>query len=227
MSTSALAERTSAGDRHKHLMNRIYRVQRHFYDATRAYYLLGRDQLVMQLAPPAGGTVLELGCGTGRNLVQVARTYGSISLYGADISDAMLATAGKAIERNGLLGRVRLAQGDAVNFNGSHSFGVAQFDRVYFSYTLSMIPDWQGAIQNALSLLRPDGELHIVDFGGCEALPSTFRRTLYTWLEQFHVEPRMALEQVSHELASLHQLALKYTPSHRGYAQHVTLKRQS
>ena len=54
-------------------MNRMYRWQRFIYDATRRYYLLGRDQLIAELAPGAGAAVLEIGCGTGRNLVQAAR----------------------------------------------------------------------------------------------------------------------------------------------------------
>ncbi|HSO42957.1 MAG TPA: hypothetical protein VLR47_08995, partial [Rhodospirillales bacterium] len=63
-------------------MDRIYRHQRHLYDATRKYYLLGRDQLIADLAPPEGGTVLEIGCGTGRNLIAAARAYPSASLSG-------------------------------------------------------------------------------------------------------------------------------------------------
>ena len=50
-------------------MNRMYRWQRHIYDGTRRYYLLGRDRLIANLRPDAGTTVLEIGCGTGRNLV--------------------------------------------------------------------------------------------------------------------------------------------------------------
>lgn len=37
---------------HANLMDRIYRRQRHFYDATRKYYLLGRDPMIAGLAVP-------------------------------------------------------------------------------------------------------------------------------------------------------------------------------
>ena len=47
-------------------MNRMYRRQRHIYDGTRRYYLLGRDQMISRLRPEAGASVLEIGCGTGR-----------------------------------------------------------------------------------------------------------------------------------------------------------------
>ena len=75
------------------LMDRIYRRQRHFYDLTRKYFLLGRDHLIRELQPPAGGSVMEIGCGTGRNLIAAARAYPEARLFGLDISSAMLATA--------------------------------------------------------------------------------------------------------------------------------------
>ena len=42
---------------HAEAMDAIYRTQRHIYDLTRKYYLLGRDRLIADLAPPRGGTV--------------------------------------------------------------------------------------------------------------------------------------------------------------------------
>ena len=48
------------------LMDRVYRHQRHFYDATRKYYLIGGDPMLAGLNVPAGGSVLKIGCGTGR-----------------------------------------------------------------------------------------------------------------------------------------------------------------
>jgi len=38
------------------LMNRTYRHQRHVYDFTRKYYLLGRDRVIASLDPPDGAT---------------------------------------------------------------------------------------------------------------------------------------------------------------------------
>jgi S-adenosylmethionine-diacylgycerolhomoserine-N-methlytransferase len=85
-------------------MNRMYRRQRHIYDGTRRYYLLGRDQMIMDLRPGAGASVLEIGCGTGRNLVLAARLYPDTRFFGVDVSTEMLTTAISAIARAGLTG---------------------------------------------------------------------------------------------------------------------------
>jgi S-adenosylmethionine-diacylgycerolhomoserine-N-methlytransferase len=71
-------------------MNRMYRRQRHIYDGTRRYYLLGRDQLIASLHPAAGASVLEIGCGTGRNLVLAARLHPEARFFGIDVSTEML-----------------------------------------------------------------------------------------------------------------------------------------
>ena len=56
-------------------MDRMYRRQRYIYDATRKFYLLGRDATIAELGARASDSVLEIGCGTGRNLVKMARRY--------------------------------------------------------------------------------------------------------------------------------------------------------
>jgi S-adenosylmethionine-diacylgycerolhomoserine-N-methlytransferase len=197
-------------------MDAVYRHQRHIYDATRKYYLLGRDRLIADLAPPQGGTVLEVGCGTGRNLILAARRWPHTRLYGLDISEEMLATARAAIERSGLSHRITVGQGDASAFDANAVFGVPAFDRVFQSYTLSMIPDWQGAIREAMRHLKPGGELHVVDFGQQERLPRAFRAALFAWLQRFHVEPRARLEAA---LADTPGIARRdFTSLWRGYA---------
>src|SRR5258708_9825025 len=92
-------------------MNRMYRRQRHIYDGTRRYYLLGRDQLISGLKPAPGANVLEIGCGTGRNLLQAARLYPDARFFGIDVSTEMLTSAIAAISRRGMTRRVHVAHG--------------------------------------------------------------------------------------------------------------------
>ena len=187
---------------HDRLMDGVYRYQRHIYDLSRKYYLLGRDGLIADLAPPRGGAVLEIGCGTGRNLIAVGRTWPQARLYGVDISEAMLETARKAVAKAGMADRVVLAQGDACAFDAGTLFGRESFERVFISYALSMIPDWQGALRQAARCVADAGKLEIVDFGQQEGLPTLWKRVLFGWLAQFHVSPRADLKRVIEGLAT-------------------------
>jgi len=200
-------------------MNAMYAYQRHFYDLTRKYWLLGRDRLIDRLAVPPGGTVLEIGCGTGRNLIAVARRYPSTRLYGLDISAEMLTTARAKIQAAGLTRRVTLVEGDATNFDAEALFGVAHFDRVFFSYSLSMIPDWRAALRQGARAAR--GTVHLVDFGQQEGYPRWFQRVMTVWLEKFHVFPRANLPAALNEL----DLKAQFRPLYRGFAWSAELSR--
>lgn len=203
------------------LMNRIYRRQRHIYDFTRKYYLLGRDRLIEGLdAKPFDG-VLEIGCGTGRNLVLAARRYPHAHFFGIDVSTEMLTSAIEQIGRAGVAARVRVAHADATAFDPMQLFGRAQFERVFISYSLSMIPKWQATIDRAITLLGPGGELHIVDFGTQKQLPRSFRWLLRRWLTLFHVTPRDALEHWLSRRAAETGATLNFERPYRAYAHYA------
>lgn len=207
------------------LMNRTYRHQRYIYDFTRKYYLLGRDRLIADLNPRDGAGVLEIGCGTGRNLIVAARRYPGARFYGVDISTEMLTSAIDKISRAGLSTRVRVAHADATRLDPATLFGVAQFERIFVSYSVSMIPEWRAVIDSALARLAPGGTLHIVDFGGQEGLPHGFRTMLRWWLKQFHVTPRDDLETVLRARAATTGAALTFERPYRGYAQYAVVQR--
>jgi len=204
---------------HATAMDRMYRYTRHIYDLTRKPYLLGRDRLIAELGLETGGCVLEMGCGTGRNLIAVARTYPKAELYGFDISEEMLKTAKAAVARAGLAHRIHLAQGDATDFDPAATFGVEAFDRVYFSYTLSMVPPWRAALAHGLRLTAPDGRFSVVDFGFCEGLGSAPRAILHGWLKLFHVAPRADLEDELRSLAHSSGRKVRFERPFGGYAQ--------
>jgi S-adenosylmethionine-diacylgycerolhomoserine-N-methlytransferase len=206
-------------------MDAIYRYQRFIYDATRKYYLLGRDRLLGDLQPNPGATVLEIACGTGRNLILAARRYPEARFYGFDISSAMLDTAHAAIARNGLSDRISVAAGDATDFSANRLFGVPAFDRVVISYAVSMIPPWRIALQRAADAVAPGGRLHIVDFGQQERLPRWFRRGLRLWLAKFSVEPRAALEAELVGLAARSGMHRRCDHLYRGYSVYAVLEK--
>jgi S-adenosylmethionine-diacylgycerolhomoserine-N-methlytransferase len=207
------------------LMNRIYRHQRHVYDFTRKYFLLGRDRVIAEMAAHDGARVLEIGCGTGRNLIVAARKYPSARCFGIDVSTEMLNSATRAISRAGLQARVHVAHADATQFDPGLLFGVDQFDRIFISYSLSMIPQWQSVVSAAISHLARNGELRIVDFGGQERLPAAFRLLLWRWLRAFQVAPRDDLEATLNAGAAACGATLAFARPYRGYAQYAVLRR--
>lgn len=210
---------------HGGLMDAIYRNQRHIYDATRKYYLLGRDRLIAELAAEEGATVLEAACGTGRNLIVAARRYPEARFFGFDISTEMLKQARKNVEKAGLSHRITLAQGDATDFDPAAMFGVDAFDRIFLSYALSMIPPWRAAIGEASRHLAAGGALHVVDFGQQDRLPGWFRAGLHGWLKKFHVEPRADLEEVMAEAAKDAGATLGFEGLYRDYARYGVIRR--
>ena len=204
-------------------MNRMYRRQRHIYDATRLYYLLGRDRMVANLRPASGASVLEIGCGTARNLVHAARLYPNAHFFGIDVSTEMLTSAIAAISRAGLADRIKVAHGDATAAHPQKLFVVASFDHVMISYSLSMIPDWRHVLKAAADNLKPGGRLHIVDFGNQERLPAIARVLLKEWLAVFDVAPRDDLERELLAIVEACGADLKFERPFRGYAQYAVV----
>src|ERR1700722_16268576 len=111
------------------LMDRMYRRQRYIYDLSRKFYLLGRDEAIARLHPAPGDKVLEIGCGTGRNLIKLAQAYPEARLFGLDVSREMLATAAASSAHARLASRIALAQADATAFDPQALFGCANFER--------------------------------------------------------------------------------------------------
>lgn len=169
-------------------MDQMYRLQRYFYDVTRKYYLLGRDRLLDEMDVKPGDRVLEAGCGTARNLIILAKRHPDAHFYGLDASAAMLETADGKVHASGV-SNVILKTALADDFSAEETFGLSEkFDKIFFSYSISMIPPWRESTENALSNLRPGGELFIVDFYDQRDLPAPFRRFLKWWLSKFHVQ---------------------------------------
>lgn len=204
----------SAGSSHAALMDEVYRGQRHIYDLTRKYYLFGRDTLIAGLDARPGMRVLEVACGTGRNLAKVGKAWPGVRLFGLDISAEMLKSARAALGTEAWLG-----EGDACSFDSHVLLGEPAFERIVLSYSLSMIPDWEGALDRAAGQLADAGELHVVDFGDLQGLPRLLQTLLRAWLAKFHVEPRTTLPAVAARIAHSRGLRLKSRRGPLGYYQ--------
>lgn len=110
----------------------------------------------LQLRP--GGSVLEIGCGTGRNLPPLRAAVGSIgNVYGVDISAGMLDKARALCAGNGW-SNVNLLQQDAAEFTPP-----APLDGVIFGLSYNTIPHHLAVLHHAWTLLRPGGRLVVMD----------------------------------------------------------------
>jgi S-adenosylmethionine-diacylgycerolhomoserine-N-methlytransferase len=161
----------------------LYRLQAPIYDLTRWVFLRGRSTAVQRLGVTAGQSALEIGCGTGSNLLRLRRLTGAMGeVHGIDLSSHMLARARAKIRRGGWQ-NVHVHERDA----GEFDFG-REFDAILYSYSLSMIPQWRRSLESAARHLAPGGRLVVVDFTALENL-GMLRRPLLAWLRAHHVEP--------------------------------------
>lgn len=199
-------------------MDQMYRYTRHIYDFTRKYYLFGRDKLIEELPVSDGDHVCEVGCGTARNLVLLARKRSNLHLYGIDASAEMLKTAQASVDSSGVGGRIKLATALSTDFTPSGLGHTKPFDRLIYSYSLSMMDDWRDALEHGFRQLKPGGTVHVVDFGNQEGLPGWFRSLLKGWLDQFHVRFRPEVRAWFEEQQRAGRGEMTYRNVMRGYA---------
>ncbi|HEY3899990.1 MAG TPA: class I SAM-dependent methyltransferase [Chthoniobacter sp.] len=137
-----------------------YRWHARIYDATRWSFLFGRTGIlreVARLATPA--RILEVGCGTGKNLVTLCRIFPRAQVTGIDLSETMLDVARRKAAPFG--SRIRLLQGAY----GAAQTGDGTYDLILFSYALSMFnPGFEEAIATAHRDLTAGGHVAVVDF---------------------------------------------------------------
>lgn len=182
------ASSESKPDNQRQRLNKLYRFQRHFYDLTRRFFLFGRDELLRQMNVQPGESVLEVGCGTGRNLLKLSHLAPKAKLFGLDAADEMLKTAAAKFDRRDLQKHIVLRQGLAEEFDYRNTFGQDEpFDKIFISYSLSMFPAWQAALRNALGNLKTGGDLYIVDFWDGDGLPGWLIGLRAWWLALFKV----------------------------------------
>jgi len=141
-------------------LERYYRLHSQIYDATRWSFLFGRNAIlreVVAIAQPK--RILEVGCGTGKNLVNLCRLFPQAEVTGVDLSETMLAVARRKTAPLG--SRVRLIHGAY----GPAFQNKSPCDLILFSYALTMFnPGFEAAIATAHRDLSPGGHIAVVDF---------------------------------------------------------------
>lgn len=157
---SSNADSSHQGSAANRALQRYYQLHSRIYDATRWSFLFGRNAIVERAADVvAPRRILEVGCGTGKNLHALAQRFPNAELAGIDLSGEMLDIARRKLAPLGE--RIQLHQ-------HAYSSALAQgdgFDLVLFSYALSMFnPGWETAVDAASHDLSSNGVIAVVDF---------------------------------------------------------------
>jgi S-adenosylmethionine-diacylgycerolhomoserine-N-methlytransferase len=167
---------------HRSFLNRYYGVSRSFYDASRKYFLFGRDAVLGELLTESWSSLIEVGPGTGRNLRRLHQARPEAAYGGIEPCDAMREHAQARAPW--------IAMVDAFAEQADYAAVLGRRpDRILFSYCLSMVGDPRASLTRALDSLAPGGEVVVVDFGGMGGLARPARRAVRGFLATFHVHP--------------------------------------
>jgi S-adenosylmethionine-diacylgycerolhomoserine-N-methlytransferase len=159
-----LVLRPVRGKDHAQRMESFYSGQAEGYDDFRKRLLQGRELVYESLGKSELSNQpqvwVDFGGGTGANLEFIGANISRFSkVYVVDLATSLLGIVNKRCERNAWNNVISVA-GDATTWTPPE--GVA--DVVTFSYSLTMIPDWFAAIDNAARILKPGGKIGVIDF---------------------------------------------------------------
>lgn len=147
------------GADHAERLESFYAAQADSYDAFRKRLLKGREELWRALGIPPDGVWVDLGAGTGANAEHFGPGIQSLKkVHLVDLSPSLLEVAKRRIADRGWKNVVTHVA-DATRFRPEEPADV-----VTFSYSLTMIPDWFAALENARAILKPGGKIGVVDF---------------------------------------------------------------
>jgi len=148
------------GKDHAQRMENFYAGQAEHYDDFRKRLLQGRQEVYERLGQAHRGTWVDFGGGTGANLEFIGPSIRNFEkIYVVDLAESLLGVVEKRVQKNGW-NNVQAVAADATRWTPE----CGSVDVVTFSYSLTMIPDWFGAIENALRILKPGGSIGVIDF---------------------------------------------------------------
>lgn len=133
------------------------------YDRHTARLFVGIHRRVVEdvaANAPAGATVLDAGCGSGRLAVQLARRRPDLQVRGIDLEPGMVQVACRRAEQEKLASRVQFTVADLADLP-------LPTDSVDVIVSTASLHHWAdaGAVVASLSrVLRPEGRLWIYDF---------------------------------------------------------------
>jgi SAM-dependent methyltransferase len=149
------------------------------FDRSLAGWLEALPDVDARLRTASAPRILDLGCGTGRSSIALARTYPDATVFGVDLDLPSIDTAVANVARAGLEDRVRFVLGDAAAIGDDE-----RFDLVTIFEALHDMGDPVGALRSARRLLADGGAVLIADERAADAFTpdgDPMERFLYGW----------------------------------------------
>lgn len=149
-----------------------------------------------------GGRVLDVGVGTGLELPMFSQ---AIQVVGIDLSDPMLEIARKRVRDLGLTNVEDLLVMDAMNL----TFGDNSFDGAVAPYVITTVPDPVRTMNEMARVVRPGGEIIIVNHIGAERGPiAAIERMMGRRAEKLGWRPQFPWDIIGDWIASRPDLEL-------------------
>lgn len=179
------------GKTHAERLESFYSGQADAYDDFRKRLLHGRQEMWRQLPIAEGKTLIDMGGGTGYNLEHIKDSIHLLEkVYLVDLSTSLLEVARKRTVNNGW-DNVEAVEHDVTTFVPEEG----TVDLVTFSYSLTMIPDWFAAMDQAYRLLKPGGHIGVVDFYVSRKYPAEGHKK-HSWFTRSFWPVWMAMDNV-------------------------------
>lgn len=139
-----------------------------------------KGELIRQARIQPGYKVLDVGCGTATLTLMLKRAQPAAEVHGLDVDAKVLEIARRKAHRAGV--GIALDSGTATRL----PYADGCFDRVFASLMLHHLKreDKRLALREALRVLKPGGELHVVDFGAPDGRAAFLISLATRWLEE-------------------------------------------
>ena len=112
--------------------------------------------VVSQLLPP-GGTLMDLGSGSGQFLTHLARCRSDIRIIGLDLSEAMIQLGHQSLRSAGLEGRVSLRRGDMTRFSQTAPQSVHLVSSIFSLHHLPAMQDLERCMEEIFNVRSATG----------------------------------------------------------------------
>jgi phosphatidylethanolamine/phosphatidyl-N-methylethanolamine N-methyltransferase len=137
-----------------------------------------------------GGRILEIGVGTGLSLPEYRWTS---RVTGIDLSAPMLAKAKARVKEHRLTNVDGLAVMDAQHLG----FEDGAFDVVIAQYVITVVPDPEAALDEFARVLRPGGEIILINHLGADGGPrAAFERALAPLARRLGWQPEFSFARL-------------------------------